>query len=177
MSQLRTDVRIIQQKQMRRRHWSRLFFIWFGVFIALFAIILAYFYFSLTPVRNSEGEIKNIVRQKTDITQQETFLISNRNDTYFSVIGKTKNGTEKVALIKNGSKYVETFKRSSGMSNEALNKLLNEKYKVKHIYSIAISKYKGTVVWEIAYLSKNNKLNYLTLDFKTGKVYREITGI
>ena len=63
------------------------------------------------------------------------------------------------------------------MTNHQLGQLLLKTYQPKKIYSANISEYKKTLVWEVSYKGQNNALNYLTLDFKTGKPYRVINGL
>jgi len=72
---------------------------------------------------------------------------------------------------------VKTYNRDNGLTDKQLRQLILTNYKPKKIYSANISEYKQTLVWEVSYKGQNNTLNYVTLDFKTGKSYRVINGL
>lgn len=175
MIQFKDDIRIRQRHRQARIHWAHFWFIVIGILIILAAFILGYFYVSLAPMRQAENRVEKLVREKTSIATVTQVSVNYRKTTTYAVRGQTTTGTQKVAIVRNNK--IKTYNRSSGMTDSQLKKLITNKYKPKKLYSANISEYQGVLVWEISYKGQDNKLNYLTLDFKSGKTYRAISGM
>ncbi|MCT4404351.1 hypothetical protein EFT43_05490 [Leuconostoc falkenbergense] len=175
MMQFKDDIRIRQRRRQTRIHWARVWFLIIGAAIVLGTLTLGYFYLSLSPMRQAESRIEALVRQKSDIVTVTQVSVDYRARTTYAASGETASGAKKVAIVQDNK--VKTYSRSDGMSNAQLRSLLLKTYHPKKLYSANISRYKKVLVWEISYKAQNNKLNYLTLDFKTGKVYRAISGM
>ncbi|GMA70580.1 hypothetical protein GCM10025879_18260 [Leuconostoc litchii] len=175
MIQFKDDIRIRQRHRQTRVHWAHVWFVVIGILIVLAAFILGYFYISLAPMRQAENRVQKLVRDKTSIATVTQVSVDYRKTTTYAVLGQTASGTEKVAIVRHNK--VKTYNRSEGMSDSQLKKIITKKYKPKKLYSANISEYQGVLVWEISYKGADSKLNYLTLDFKTGKAYRAISGM
>lgn len=173
--QFRENMRIGQRP--KRVMWSKIIIVAVAI-IALLAVLGAgYTYWALAPMRSAESRVEKIVHQKTDLVNLNQITVDYRDQTTYAVVGENAKGQQKVAIVQDSSQKVRTFPRSDGMSNQQLTKLLNDRYQPKRIYAANISYFKGVPVWEVSYTGDNGRLNYLTLDFKTGKAYRVINGL
>ncbi|HCH59975.1 hypothetical protein ACQ7EN_02120 [Leuconostoc lactis] len=177
MMQFKDDIRIRQRQRRSRVHWARIWFVGAGIGIVVAAITLGYFYVSLSPMRQDEARLQKLLKAKTDIATVKQISADYRKGTTYAVVGTTARGQEKVAIVHGNSSRVTVYDRRDGMTNQQLGQLLLKTYQPKKIYSANISEYKKTLVWEVSYKGQNNALNYLTLDFKTGKPYRVINGL
>ncbi|MDF7626891.1 hypothetical protein OZX65_04595 [Leuconostocaceae bacterium ESL0723] len=175
--QYRESIHIRQQRRHQRRRWTKVLWITLTVIGVIAVLLLTYAYSALWPMVTAQGSAEHLVKEKTNIVKFSQVTVNYRDGTTYGLVGQTASGDQRVAIVQDGSKQVKTFPRSAGMSNAALQKLLDDKYHPKRIYEANISYYKGVLVWEISYESKNGQLNYLTLDFKTGKPYRVINGL
>ncbi len=177
MMQFKNDIRIRHRQKQRRVHWARIWFISAGIVILISALVLGYFYISLSPMRHDEARLQRFVKAKTDIATVQQINVDYRQKTTYAVTGTTATGKQKVAIVQDDMKQVKTYDRRDGLSNQKVRQLILTKYKPKKIYSVNISEYKNTLVWEVSYKGQNNDLNYITLDFKTGQSYRVINGL
>lgn len=177
MMQFKDDIRIRQRRKQKRVHWSRFWFIAAGIAIIVSALTICYFYISLTPMRHDESRLQRFVKAKTDIATVQQISVDNRQKETYAIVGTTASGHQKVAIVRDKSDHVKTYDRRTGMSDKQLRQLILTTYKPKKIYSANISEYKHALVWEVSYKGQNDTLNYVTLDFKTGKAYRVIKGL
>ena len=175
MMQFKDDIRI--RHRQKHVHWAHFWFIIVGVGILLCALGLGYFYVSLSPMRNDEVRLQRFVKKETNIATVQQISVDHRQKTTYATIGTTVSGQEKVAIVNSKMSQVKTYNRSGGLTDKQLRQLILTNYKPKKIYSANISVYKQTLVWEVSYKGQNNALNYVTLDFKTGKSYRIINGL
>ncbi|MEX0380564.1 DUF5590 domain-containing protein [Leuconostoc sp. MS02] len=177
MMQFKDDVRIRHRQKQRYVHWARVWFIIAGVGILFFVLVLGYFYVSLTPMRHDEARLQRFVKEKTDIATVEQIDVDHRQHTIYAITGTTASGKEKVAIVDSKMSRAKTYSRTDGLTDKQLRQLILTNYKPKKIYSANISDYQNTLVWEVSYKGQDNALNYITLDFKTGKSYRVINGL
>lgn len=177
MMQFREDIRIRQNQRKPKIHWARVWFWLIGVMIILLAVVLTVFYISLSPVRQAEQKVNAFVLHKTKITKISSTSIDNRKHITYAVIGEDASKQKQVAIVNGSINHVRVYRRDSGLSDDALRQLIIKKYQPKKIYSANISRYQNALVWEVSYLNQRRQLNYVTLDFKTGKPYRTIEGI
>jgi len=177
MMQFKDDIRIRHRQKQRHVHWARVWFIIAGVGILLSALVLGYFYVSLSPMRDDEVRLQRFVKKETDIATVQQINVDHRQKTTYAITGTTASGQEKIAIVNSKMSQAKTYNRSGGLTNKQLRQLILTNYNPKKIYSANISEYKQTLVWEVSYKGQNNALNYVTLDFKTGKPYRAINGL
>lgn len=166
------------QKQKRNRHPSRpqLIFILIGTLIALAAIGYFFIWLSLAPMRTARIEAEEVANS-AGITKTEQFFVSNDSDVYYSIIGRTNSGEQKVAIIKKNSQQATILLRKDGLTASQLTKLIEDNYQPAKIYSTALSIYQDQPVWQVAFLSDDKRLNYVLLDYQSGEEYQIIKGI
>lgn len=178
MMQLERQVMLRQQRNNSRIHWGRVWFWGIGIFLVLSVIVMWLLYGALAPMRTAQNEARRTVFAHTDLTHIAKFYVDDRQKTTYAVIGQNDAGIQEVALFTKGqTKNITVIKRSSGMSDAQIQNFVQTKYKPKDILKITPSLYEKTPVWEVTYTDRAGRLSYLTLDFKTGKAYRTISGL
>ncbi|CAK8054071.1 hypothetical protein [Eupransor demetentiae] len=167
----------IRSRRRRRVRWSKIFMLIIAFLLVIALLLVGYAYWAMTPMSSAESRVEHLVRSKAGFVDLDQLTVNYRQGTTYGVVGTNAKGQKRVAIVQGDSNKVKTFPRSAGMSNAALKQLITTKYHPKKLYEANISMYKGVLVWEIAYENQKGQLNYLTLDFKTGKPYRVINGL
>ncbi|MDF7637095.1 hypothetical protein PT274_02280 [Leuconostocaceae bacterium ESL0958] len=167
----------VQLGKKKRFSWAKFFLI---AFLLLFLFVLClwgYGKLALRPMDKAARQTQALVSEQTKLTNLHHLTVDQRNGTTYAVLGTNPSGQSEVAIVQAGSRKVRTFDQKGALSQAAVVDLVNKRYHPKHLYSANRSYYEHALVWEIAYEDKDGQLNYLTLDYKTGKVYRAINGI
>lgn len=175
--QFNENMRLGRGHKKKKIRWSKIIWVTFAVVVVLGLIVTGYTYWAIAPMRSAENRVERLVHQKTDLVNLDQITVDYRDKTTYAVIGEDAKGTKQVAIIQGNSEKVKTFPRSSGMTNQELDQLVVQRYHPKRLYSANISYFKDTLVWEVSYEGRKGELNYVTLDFKTGKAYRTINGL
>lgn len=178
MMQLERQVRRRRQRQQTTIHWARFWFYTIGIVLAISVVVTGYFYWSLAPVRAAQEAAQTHIEQKTDLTPTDQFYQTDRQTTFYAVEGHNAQGDLQVAIydVKQPDK-ITIVNRAEGLSKTALRDLLMKDYDIAKVYTTGLALYEGTVVWEVSYVDHNDRLNYVTLDYKTGSAYRTIHGL
>ncbi|MBS9335869.1 hypothetical protein [Fructobacillus papyrifericola] len=166
----------VNMARPRRFSWSKFFVIALTIFILLFAAFAFYAYMALRPMAKAESNVQAVVKQKTSLTNLHDMTVDYRDGSTYAVLG-SENGQSKVAIIHGKEKKVHVFDYGNGLTRNQIKQLLKNDYQSKRIYSANLSEYQNTLVWELSYQAKDGSLNYLTIDYKNGTVYRAVNGI
>ncbi|GAP00184.1 hypothetical protein [Fructobacillus ficulneus] len=168
----------VRMARPKRFSWLKFWLITGTVIVLICAGLYTYAYISLRPMAKAEDQVQKVVSQKTDLTNLHNMTVDYRNGTTYAVLGQD-DGTNKVAIVQGEGQdqKVKTFKYGNGLSHADLISKVKTDYKSKKIYSANLSVYQKTLVWEVSYEGKDGGLNYLTIDYKKGTVYRAVYGI
>ncbi|MBS9334809.1 hypothetical protein LQZ24_01985 [Fructobacillus sp. M1-13] len=166
----------VNMARPKRFSWSKFFVIILAFVIVIGAGLAIYAYLALRPMAKAESNVQAVVKQKTQLTNLHDMTVDYRDGSTYAVIG-SENGKEKVAIIHGKSSKVKVFDFGNGMTKVQLKAKLKGDYQAKKIYSANLSEYQNALVWELSYQGKDGSLNYLTLDYKNGTVYRAVNGL
>ncbi|USS92297.1 hypothetical protein [Fructobacillus americanaquae] len=167
----------VRMARPKRFSWVKFLIVLVTIFLIVAGAIYAYAYMALQPMAKAESNVQKTVSQKTTLTNLHNVTVDDRNGMVYAVLGQDSAGQQKVALVQGQHGTVTTFDFGNGLSRTDLLKRIKAKYNPKKVYSANLSLYQKTLVWEIIYESQNGDMNYLTMDYKTGTVYRAINGI
>lgn len=166
----------VQMARPKRFSWSKLIVLILAFVAVLAAAFAFYAYLALRPMAKAESSVQRVVKNKTSLTNLHDLTVDYRDGTTYAVLG-TQNGHQKVAVLHGQNGKVQLFDYGQGISKKTLSKKIKNEYAAKKIYSANLSEYQNALVWEISYQGKDGSLNYLTLDYKNGTVYRAVNGI
>ncbi|MCV3295881.1 MAG: hypothetical protein ABF703_05585 [Oenococcus sp.] len=147
-----------------------------GIGIFLLVLISVYLFIILLPSRDDATRFSSLAQSEAGITRVRTYKASDRNGNYYSIYGDNSKGKEYLVIFNSKEKLVRRIPVSQQVSNSRLDRIY-KKYRVHNVYSFAPSIYKKRPVLELSYEGQNQSLNYLTIDLKSGKVYRVIEGL
>lgn len=166
----------VQMTRPKRFSWSKFVVVILAALILLAAAFGLYAYMALRPMAKAESTVQRVVKDKTSLTNLHDLTVDYRDGTTYAVLG-TQDGKQKVAVMHGKNGQVKVFDYGKGLSEKSLKNKLQDQYAAKRIYSANLSEYQNTLVWEVSYQSKDGSLNYLTLDYQNGTVYRAVNGI
>lgn len=66
---------------------------------------------------------------------------------------------------------------SDGITEQQARDKVTKRKETKENFTCEFRNGKETPIWEVAYLDKNDKLNYFDINFETGEWYREIENL
>lgn len=165
--------RIQFEKRARSAHRKA---IWIGIFLVLLLIISIFLYSVLIPVRSDRARFSELASQHAGIEHVQVFKESNRNGNYYSIQGSASDHRSYLAVFDSKSHLIRRISVDQRVSDGRLNRIFH-RYDIGKVYSLAPSIYKKKLVLEMSYRGRKNTINFLTIDYKSGRVYRLIRGI
>ncbi|MDD9139283.1 hypothetical protein H7198_06735 [Fructobacillus sp. CRL 2054] len=172
----RHDNLMVNMARPKRFSWSKFIAILVTIAVLIFAAFAFYAYMALRPMAKAESNVQTVVSQRTSLTDLHDMTVDYRDGATYAVLGSEK-GKSKVAIIHGKKGKVQVFDYGNGISKAELKQKLQTDYHPKKVYSANLSEYQGALVWEISYQAKDGSLNYLTMDYKNGSIYRAVNGI
>lgn len=161
--------------QLKRR--SRRIRIAISIAFILIFSVFTFLFISMYPGNQGERFAFQFANEQYDVQNPQRFKLSTRQKTeYYSVIGTVKDKGKVLAIFDHNGDQHKIIKTSSLISNKKISEII-EKYKPQKISEITPSIYKKTAVYEVIFYTKNNQMDFLTVDIKTGEIYRQIEGL
>ncbi len=162
-----------ERKNARKSHK---FTIFMGIFLLILLVVSLYIVGILFPIQKTKRQVSKAAFNQTNIVSIKNFKESNRNGTYYSVRGTDNDKTSYIALFNSKKRLIKKVPANKRVSNSKLDSIY-KKYKIRKVYSFDPSYYRKHIVFELSYKGKKNSLNYLTINFYNGKIYRSLKGI
>ncbi|MFD1707157.1 DUF5590 domain-containing protein [Siminovitchia sediminis] len=133
---------------------------------------------AMEPLKKPREIAEDRLKEEADIHQVDEFYIYNGSETYYTAVGKNREGQKVAAWIPASQKDKILVKNmSDGVSEKAaVEKLLSEK-KPKELLGVRLGMEKNLPIWELTYLDENSRLNYYYVHFDTGKWWRKIENL
>lgn len=156
---------------------KRLIYILIIIFILLVLILGFYIHKAKSTQNNAKKEAISIARNQAGLKEYQSFYSSNLYHTYYSVEGINNKNKQIFAIIDKNNGKVRIEETFNGINTNQVKKTLLQKYKLKKILKTDISIFNNKTVWISTFLNNNNKLNYVVIDFHTGKILNSINNL
>ncbi|MEW9109410.1 MAG: DUF5590 domain-containing protein [Cytobacillus gottheilii] len=138
------------------------------ILVILLALGINIYLNSIEPVKAAEDEAVKRAKEDTNLVSVSDFEIYHGNETIFVIEGKDENGDNVFVWVPENDGEIQLLKQSEGITEqEAQNILLSEKGQVD-VISRKLGMEKNIPLWEIAYKTEGDLLNYFLIDFETG---------
>lgn len=150
-----------------------------GIIIVLIVAAFLYFRQAEKPVTNAETEALDRISGQVDLkTTDKFYLYNGPKEVYYVLTGKNSKDKKIIVWVpkKKSDKVYVKFASDGITESQARDKVVKEKNSAK-ILHVTLGMEKETPIWEVAYLDKNDKLNYFDINFETGEWYREIENL
>ncbi|WP_257391417.1 cell wall elongation regulator TseB-like domain-containing protein [Cytobacillus gottheilii] len=123
---------------------------------------------SVEPVKAAEDDAVKRAKAETKLVSVNDFEIYHGNETIYVIDGLDEAGDEVFVWVPENDGEIQLLKQSEGITEqEAQNILTSEKGQVD-IISRKLGMEKNIPLWEIAYKTEGDLLNYYLIDFETG---------
>ncbi|ALQ18044.1 peptidase [Listeria monocytogenes] len=150
-----------------------------GIIIVFVVAAFLYIRYAEKPVTNAETEALDRISGQVDLkTTDQFYLYNGPKEVYYVLTGKnSKNQNIIVWVPKKKSDKVYVKFASDGITKQQARDKVTKEKNPKKILHVNLGMEKETPIWEVAYLDKNDKLNYFDINFETGEWYREIENL
>ncbi|WP_105956011.1 PepSY domain-containing protein [Apilactobacillus quenuiae] len=148
----------------------------FLIFIIIL-IIIGLFLWARQPLANAKNQAKDIAEQKGKIVKFDKFFMSDLNRTYYTVQGKDKNKNENYVIIDKKTGNINIVPLKGTISQNSAMKTANSKTKINKLISTAPTMFNNKPAWVVSYFDYKNKLCYVTVDLRNGKVIQSISNV
>ncbi|KAF1291981.1 DUF5590 domain-containing protein [Candidatus Enterococcus leclercqii] len=147
--------------------------------VLVFVIIgfVSLFYRSSRPLAQAKDEATTMAKKYADLDTVDEFYWFTREKTYFSLLGKDKNGS-KIAVImpKDGDK-IKVLNQKDGITElQALQKAA-QAYPDEQVMKASLGMFDEKPVWEVTSESGDGAVNFLLLSYEEGKEIKKISNI
>lgn len=148
--------------------------------IALGAIvILLIFYNANKPISRAYANAEAAVLRSGDLVSVSDTAIFNGKEAYITVFGKNKDGKLAAVFVpeKQDEKEFASLLLDKGITSEEAKKIVQSELDVKEFLHVSLGIENKEYVWEIAFKSPNDKVNYVYLAFKDGVWVKRILNL
>jgi len=131
------------------------------------------------PFNNEKKQAEQTAISENKLQQVTNSEVYSGTNTYITVRGKDESGNEKAVFIPADSNDLdinEVFLKK-GISKSQAKKAVEDEFEVKEVLHTKLGWEENNAVWEITFLNKNNKLNYVYLLFENGKWWKRILNL
>lgn len=118
-----------------------------------------------------------IAEKQADIDEVQDFFWFTRENTYFTVIGKNKEGEQMAVIIPKTGKSIKVFPMKDGIDSAEAQKLVIATNPDLSVSSVRLGLYKNQPVWEVAGSQQDGKRNFYLISFKDGEEVKTIENI
>jgi uncharacterized protein YpmB len=149
------------------------------VLVILMALMINIYLNSVEPVKAAEDAAVKRAKEVTNLVSVTDFEIYHGNETIYVIEGQDEDGEDVFVWVpEQDDEDIQILEQSEGITEEeAKSIVLSEKGQVE-IISSKLGMEKNKPLWEIAYKTNGDLLNYYLIDFETGteklKVYENL---
>ena len=147
------------------------------VFLLSFILLTSVLYVRSTrPMRQAKEEATTIAKKYAKLETVDRFYWFNRQDTYFSLLGKNDKDQAIAVIIPETGEKVTILDQKEGLSEDEIRELAFQEYQPDKILKVELGLEDQKPVWEVT-LRREGALSYILLDFKDGKEVKVIQDI
>ena len=132
---------------------------------------------STNPMTQAKKEAIEIAQKSANLTSVDEFYSFNRKETYFSVTGKDKDGTELAVIIPKAGEKVTVLEQKDGISEEQIRQVIATDYSNEKIQKISLGIFKDKPAWEVVTKNAKGTLSYYVLSFEKAEELSAIRDI
>ena len=162
---------------MTLKKWL-LFIIIFAISLTSILSLLIYFQ-AKAPFKNANETAESYVLKNNLLSEVDNSYMYNSVNTFHTVIGKTSEGEQKAFFVpeEKTEKVIQEINLKDGISeSEAIQLALKDEQESDLLHAKLGVEEVGPV-WEITYVNKDNKLNYVYILFNNGDWWKRISNL
>lgn len=155
--------------------------IFISVFTVSLCLILSLFVLwkAGQPFSVEQAKAEKLAIQEDKLAEVNDSEVYSGSNIYITVLGKDQSGEEKAVLIpaSRDDLNIEEVLLKNGISKIQAIETVEKEFKVKEVLHTKLGWEQNNAVWEITFLSQNNKLNYVYLFFEDGTWWKRILNL
>jgi uncharacterized protein YpmB len=150
-----------------RSNWQK--WAYWGALIIIVAGIFSVYLVATAPRRNAESQAINVAEKTASLTTPQTFFMFQRDETYYTVGGKTKDGQSVFVIINARSGRTHTVSAGAGLSATQAQNRARQISGQQQVEKTVLGWYRGAATWEVTLRSHSGNYQYVLLNYRTGK--------
>lgn len=128
------------------------------------------------PIRKERKETIEVAKKYADLETPDKFYWFNREKTYYTITGKSKNHNDILVTIPKDGDTIKVLNQKNGVTEQDIINKVHKEYQPYSIKKIEFGYIKNTPIWEVTVVNKNDTLSYYTYRFDNGKLYDKTTN-
>ena len=155
--------------------------IFISVFLASLAIVISAIVFvhARAPYKDAEQLAESTAIQEGELVSVTDSYVYRGLSSNLTVIGKDSEGNDKAVFIpeSESDKELSTVLLADGISSKETLELVRNEMEVKEMLHVRLGMEEVGPVWEVSFIGKNDKLNYVYILFENGKWWKRILNL
>lgn len=155
------------------------------IFISIFLISLAIVISSIVliqaraPYKNAEQLAEETAIDEGHLAAVTNSYVYRGLSSNMTVIGEDGKGNKKAVFIyeKDSEKEPSVLSFKDGISGSEATKLVEKELDVKELLHVRLGMEEVGPVWEVSFIGKNDKLNYVYILFENGNWWKRILNL
>ncbi len=148
-----------------------------GIVAFLLIILVAgsmIFIRSNRPMQQAKREAIQMAEKYADLETVDQFYWFNREQTYFTVVGKNKSQEEIIVIIPKSGDKVRVLAQKDGLTEEQAEATVKTNYPDVTVEKATLGIYRDKTAWEITAKDDQGAIYYYLLTFNDGKTIKVI---
>lgn len=132
---------------------------------------------AIEPLKTAEEKATQIAMEETPLSVVDDFNIYNGEETYYVLQGKNADGTKLIVWVPEEKGKLLVKKASDGITKQEAIDTVSAESATDTIITVKLGMEKGIPLWEIHSRTKENLLNYYSVEFETGEWLKKIENL
>lgn len=147
-------------------------------FLLVFLLVLSMVYIRATHTeRRAKTESIKIAKEYAKLNIVDDFYWFKRQETYFTVLGSTVDGEQKIVIIPKKTGKIMILNAKDGLSEQEIREKIKNDYQENAIQGISLGLYDGKPSWEVVTQGIDKSLTYYLFAFSDGQEIKIIADI
>lgn len=149
-----------------------------AILLAALLAVAGLYSSALHPLKTARAQAEAKALDSNLLQSADEYYLYNGSASYSVVIGKDADGEKTVVFLpEKGNAEPTVMKWSDGISKEKAFNMVQEEARPKKVLGVRLGMEQDIPIWEISYLDENSTLNYMYIQFETGKWWRKIKNL
>lgn len=141
-------------------------------------IVVSVFYSANKPLASATDKASEAAIKSGQIVSVDSVQLYNGTQSFMTVFGVNEKGEDIAVFVEeNSDKDFGTVKIADGITAEEAVATVKEELDVQKILHVALGVEEAGPVWEVAFKSENDKLNYVYVYFESGQWWKRILNL
>ncbi|CAM2761072.1 DUF5590 domain-containing protein [Fructilactobacillus fructivorans] len=165
------------REQLKRKKTHRMRWIMITIIVLIVVGIILFFHAAKAPLLHARSHVTTVAENSAGFHNINHFYSSNLNQTYYSVGGYDKQNQYAYAILPKNGKSMQVVTQKNGINQQEAERAAQKIGKATKIINAGLAIYQNKPAWVVSYWNQNKRLNYVTVDYKTGRIVQTINNL